>query len=193
MRINGISLLFLLLLPLRLAHAQGGVPTFQYAVGQGSYTLAGRDPAVGGTTTIPTVLVPITLSFETKKNAGKPFLMDAVPDVARILRSPVFSDFAFPVGGVTQYADAMLRATFPKAEGWHTRLGKPEVKPLKLAVPAGYGYILTSKKTGGALAVVDVDFLQKELFKQLPKQAGKLVIAVTHNTTYYAEGDATMC
>jgi chitinase len=193
MRINYINLLFLLLLPLRFAPAQSGVPTFRYSVGQGSYALAGRDPAVGGTTTIPTVLVPITLSFDTKKSAGKPFLMDAGPDVARVLRSPVFSDFAFPAGGVTQYADAMLRTTFPKAEGWHTLLGKPEVKPLKLTVPAGYGYILTSKQTGGALAVVDIEFLQKELFKQLPQQQGKLVIAMTHNTTYYTEGDATMC
>ena len=77
----------------------------------------------------------------------------------------------------------MLRTTFPKADGWHTLLGKPEVKPVKIAVPVGYGYILTSKKTGASFAVVDVEFLQKELFQQLPKQQGKLVIAVTHNTT----------
>ena len=158
-----------------------------------SYTLVGRDPAQGGTTTIPTVLVPVTLSFEAKKTAGKPFLMDAAPDVPRVLRSPVFSNFAFPSGGTTQYADAMLRTTFPKAEGWHTLLGKPEVKPVKITVPVGYGYILTSKKTGASFAVVDLEFLQKELFKQLPKQDGKLVIAVTHNTTYYADGDATVC
>jgi chitinase len=192
MRIKSISLPFLLGLPLYVAHAQS-VPTFQHAVGQDSYTLVGHDPAQGGATTIPTVLVPITLSFDAKKTAGKPFLMDAAPDVARVLRSPVFSKFAFPSGGVTQYADAMLRATFPKVDGWHTLLGKPEVKPVKIAVPAGYGYVLASKKTGGVFAVVDVEFLQKELFKQVPKQEGKLVIAMTHNTTYYADGDATEC
>ena len=120
MRIKSFYLLFLLVLPLRFAHAQGAVPTFQHAVGQGSYTLVGRDPAQGGTTTIPTVLVPVTLSFDAKKTAGKPFLMDAAPDVPRVLRSPVFSKFAFPSGGTTQYADAMLRTTFPKADGWHT-------------------------------------------------------------------------
>jgi chitinase len=87
----------------------------------------------------------------------------------------------------------MLRTTFPKAAGWHTLLGTPEVKPVKVAIPAGYGYILTSKKSGGALAVVDIEFLQRELFKQLPNQQGKLVIAITHNTTYYADGDATLC
>jgi chitinase len=115
--------------------------------------------------------------------------MDPSADVQRLLDSPVFANFAFAEGN-TQYADAMLRATFPKGQG-HTLLGKPEIKPLTITVPVGYGYILTSKKSGGAMAVVDVEFMQKALFKQLPKQEGKLVLAVTHNTTYYSDEDAT--
>jgi chitinase len=182
MRLKFIYLFASLVLPLY------AVPTFQVTAGQGSYTLVGRDPAQGVTTTIATVLVPIALSFDAKK-----VLMDAAPDVSHILRSPIFSKFAFPSGGATQYADAMLRTTFPKAGTWHTLLGKPEVKAVKITIPVGYGYVLTSKKTGGSIAIVDVEFLQKELFKQLPKQDGKLVIAVTQNTTYYADGDATIC
>jgi chitinase len=189
MRITSVGLLSLLFLMQQVAHAQGTVPTFQ----QGSFTLVGRDPVQSGTTNIPTVLVPIMLSFEAKKVAGKPFPMDAASDVPRILRSPVFSKFAFPSGGTTQYGDAMLRTTFPKAEGWHTLLGKPEVKPVKITIPVGYGYVLTSEQTGRSFAVVDVEFLQKELFQQISKQPGKLVIAMTHNTTYYADGDATVC
>lgn len=175
-----ICLLSLFVLPLFSSQAQTA-PTFKYTVGQNSYTLAGSDPAQGGTTTIPTVLVPVTLSFEAKKIAGKPFAMDASSDASRVLRSPIFSRIAFASGGATQYADAMLRSTFPKAEGWHTLLGKPEIKPVTIAVPAGYGYVLTSRKAGRYFAVVDIEFLQKELFKQLPRQDGKLVIAVTHN------------
>jgi chitinase len=190
MRLNLISLLAL---PLSLVLGQGTAPTFQIAVGQNSYVLLGGNPAQGGAATIPTVLVPVTLSFEAKKTAGKLFILDAVPDVPRIIQSPIFSEFSFPAGGSTQYADAILRATFPNADTWHTVLGKPEVKPVKIAVPLGYGYILTSKKTGRSLAVVDIEFLQKELFKQVPKQDGKLVIAITRNTTYYALGDATVC
>src|SRR5580698_1338444 len=171
MRIKSICLLFLFVLSLHSAHAQGTVPTFTHTVGQSSYTLVGGDPAQGSITTIPTVLVPIALSFDAKKTDGKPFLMDAAADVPAILHSPIFS----------------------KAEGWHTLLGKPEVKPLKITVPVGYGYILTSKKSGRSFAVVDVVFLQKEIFKQLPKQDGKLVIAVTRNVTYYADDDATEC
>src|SRR5450759_3619190 len=146
MRIKSICLLFLLVLPLQFACAQSTVPSFQHAAGQGSYTFVGRDPAQGGVTTIPTVLVPVTLSFDAKKTAGKPFLMDASPDVPRVLRSPVFSKFAFPSGGPTQDADALLRTTCPKAEACHPLLGKPEVKPVNITVALGYGYILTSKK-----------------------------------------------
>ena len=197
MRSKSICLLlvsfFFFVLSLQSTRGQGTVPTFKQAVGTGSYTLAGRDPAQGGTTSIPTVLVPVTLSFDAKKIDGKPFIMDATADVPSVLRSPIFSNYAFPSGGNTQYADAMLRTTFPKAEEWHTLLGKPEVKPVKITVPVGYGYILTSKKSGRSFAVVDVQFLQRELFKQLPRQDGKLVIAMTRNTTYYADGDATEC
>ena len=182
----------LVILPLCL-FAQGTVPVFQRSIGQGSYTLVGRDPSQGGTTTIPTVLVPVTLAFESKKADGKPFLLDAAADAQRILRSPIFSKFAFPAGGATQYADALLNATFPKAEAWHTLLGQPAIRPVKISIPAGYGYVLTSKKAGTSMAVADIEFLQKAIFGQIPKQDGKLVIAVTRNTTYYTEGDATLC
>ncbi len=193
MKINPLSLFLLLVASSGSAQAQGTVPTFTHAVGQNSYMLLGREPAAAQTTTVPVVLVPITLSFAAKQIAGKPFVMEAVTDVPHILRSPIFSRFSFASGNDTQYADAMLRTTFPQAKGWHTLLGKPEVKPLKIDVPLGYGYILTSRKSGGSFAVVDVEFMQREIFKQLPKQDGKLVIAVTHNTTYYSDGDATEC
>jgi chitinase len=188
MRIRTICLLGSLVLSLLSAHAQGTIPTFQRAIGQSSYTLAGRDPARTGTTVIPTMLVPVALTFE-----GKTVRMDAAPDVPRILKSPIFSRFPFSPGEKTQYADALLRATFPADKQGHTLLGKPEVKPVTIAIPAGYGYLLTSKKSGQSFAVVDSEFLQTELFRQIPRQDGKLVIAVTHNTTYYAAADATVC
>ncbi len=187
MRIKSLPALLLLIASLPML-AQGTVPTFTHNAGPNTYTLAGRDPAQPGTTTIPTVLVPITLSFEAKK-----VVMDAAPDVPHILASPVFSHFAFGPAGTTQYADALLRTTFPNAKDWHTLLAKPEVKPVKITIPAGYGYVLTSKKENASVAVADIEFLQQELFKQLPRQEGKLVIAITPNTTFYAMGDATIC
>ncbi|RZU41613.1 glycosyl hydrolase family 18 protein [Edaphobacter modestus] len=193
MRLKLVCLLSFFVLMLRFAAAQGTVPTFTHTVGDKSYTVMGGDPGEEKTTTVPTVLVPVTLEFESKKQAGRSFRLDAGADVPRVLHSPVFSQFPFGASGTTQYADAMLRATFPKSAGWHTLLGKPEVKPITVTIPAGFGYVLTSKKSGSALAVVDLQFLQKEVFKQVPKQDGKLVLALTHNTTYYVLGDATVC
>ncbi|HYS46341.1 MAG TPA: hypothetical protein VEM35_07870, partial [Rhizomicrobium sp.] len=139
------------------------------------------------------MLVSVTLAFDAKLKAGKPFVMDAGSDVVRVLRSPIFTRFPFPTGGTTQYADAMLRTTFAGGPGWHTLLGRPEVKSIRVTIPVGYGYILTSKASDRSLAVVDIVYLQKEIFKQIPRQNGRLVLAVTHNTTYYTHNDATEC
>ena len=129
--------------------------------------------------------MPVDLAFPDKT-------ISARQDVASVLRSPVFSAFAFSTGKA-QYADGILRNSFPGAAEWHTLLGKPEVHPVTVKVPVGYGYVLNSRKSGRSLAVVDVEFLQKAIFQQIPKQEGKLVIAFAENTTTYTSGDATEC
>ena len=171
-----------------LAHAQGTVPTFARVVGGETHTLAGQDPAQGGTTLIPTVLVPIKLTF-----AGKTTEMDATQDVSHILKSPLFSKYRFATGDETQYGDALLRATFQDKSQGHTSLGMPDVKAITINIPAGDGYLLHSKRGGQSFAVVDSEYVEKELFRQFPGQGGQLVIAVAHNTTFYADGDATVC
>jgi hypothetical protein len=50
MRFHSFQLLSFL--TLRLAIAQGTVPTFEYSVGQAKYVFMGGDPAQGGTTTL---------------------------------------------------------------------------------------------------------------------------------------------
>jgi chitinase len=172
--------------------------TYNTAGKEYSYTVVGTDPAQGGTTTIPTVLVPITLTIDAPMNAaGKKAILHAGPDVPRVMRSPIFARYAF-ASGKSQYTDAIMRADFQQvaAKDWHTVLGKPKVVSLKIDVPIGKGYMLTSRKTGRMLAMVDVLFMQQEIFRQLPKEdtgAGKLVIAMTKNVTYYTSADATEC
>jgi chitinase len=173
---------------------RAAISTFQYTTSKGPVTLAGRDPVNGGTTMIPTIVAPVALSFEALKVDGKPFRMDATPDVEPFLRSPIFAPFAFPEGGKTQYADALLRATFPRAKDWHTKLAVPTVtKTINVTVPVSAGYVLVSHKTRRSVGIADIQFVQREIFKQLARQQGKLVIAVTHNVAFYAEGDATIC
>jgi chitinase len=197
-----ILLVGILLLPISTYAQDMALPTFTRtynSAGTGyAYTVVGTDPGKGGTTTIPTVLVPITLTLEAPMDAaGKRAVLDASPDVARVIGSPIFARFPF-ASGKTQYTDAIMRADFHQeaAKDWHTLLGKPKIVPLKIDVPIGKGYVLTSRKTGRMLAMVDVLFMQQEIFKQLPKEdtgAGKLVIAMTKNVTYYTSEDATEC
>lgn len=190
MKLARIFLLVLLVGGAGSVYGQGTAPVFRYETGHGAVTLPGRDPAQGGTTTIPTVLVPVKLTF-----AGKPFVLDAGGDAAAVLRSPVFARTAFGAEGTTQFVDAMLRATVGSAGGadWHTLLGRPEVRPVTVEIPAGYGYVLTSKKNGTRLAMVDGEYVERAIFQQIPRQEGKLVVAVTRNTAYYTYGDATVC
>ena len=174
-------------------YGQGTVPTFRYKMGNGSITLPGRDPAQSGTMVIPTVLVAVRLEFEASGAGQKPLVLDAASDVSQILHSPMFSGVAFGTEGTTQYADAMLRAATGTRGEWHTLLGQPEVRPITIRIPAGYGYVLASKRTGTVLAMADAEFVQRAIFQQIARQDGKLVLAITHNTGYYTYGDATVC
>jgi chitinase len=193
LNMRNIALLLVFFSGLTRAQAQGSVPTFRMAAGPQAFTLAGGEPARGSTTNIAVLLVPVELSFEAGNTAGKGFDLNASPDVPEILRSPLFSPFAFPSGGVTQFGDAMLRATIAAPDSWHTLFGKPEVEAARVTVPPGFGYVLTSRKSGRSLAILDIAFLQKELFRKIGKREGRLVIAVTRNTAYYTMGDATLC
>ena len=126
------------LLPVAL-QAQGSLPSFTHASGDAAYTVMGNDPAKGGTADVPVTIVPLSLSFE----GSKAVVLNAGADVAKIERSPIFAKYSFSTG-TTQYADALLRASFYKtAEAantladWHTLLKNPSVAPaLKIEIPA---------------------------------------------------------
>src|SRR5436190_5050140 len=179
------------------------LPTFASTAAVGdarfTYTLLGNDPAKGGTTTIPTVLVPVAMTIDAPMDAtGKKAVFDAGPIASAVVKSPIFAKFPF-ASGATQYADAMMRADFHKDTGggdWHTLLGQPTIVPIAVTVPVGNGYVLTSKKTGRMLAMVDLRFMQAEVFKHLPRAAGgpgRLVMFVARDVTYYVNNDATQC
>jgi chitinase len=189
MRVRLFVLLLLGSMSIAASQAQGTVPTFQHSMGNQAFTLAGGDPANGTTTNLPVTLVALKLTFP----GVRPVALDASSDVRPILASPIFTAFPFPAGGNTQYTDALLRSTLGRTAAGHTLLARPTVKAVTIAIPAANGYVLSSRKNSGKVAVVDMQYVQRELFRQLPKQDGHLVIAVTHNTTFYAEGDDTIC
>ncbi|MGI4756369.1 MAG: glycosyl hydrolase family 18 protein [Janthinobacterium lividum] len=179
--------------------AQGSLPIFTHTIGDVAYTVIGNDPAKGGTANIPVTIIPVSLTFESSKGV----VLSPALDIAKITRSPVFASYKFETSS-TQYADALLRASFYKAaqsantlSNWHTILAKPTVAPvLQVQIPAGYGYTLSDKRAVRTMAVVDIEWLQKKIFEAVPPgtiSPDRLVMFVTHNTTYYAEGDATVC
>ncbi len=188
-------IVFFLLVMGGVGYGQGTAPIFRYNTAHGSVSLPGRDPAQGGTSVIPVVLAPVRLEFDATRVAGKPVALDAAADIPQVLRSPVFKSAAFGAQGTTQYMDAMLRATLGAAasRGWHTLLGEPEVRPVTVEIPVGYGYLLTSKQTGTVLGMADLEYVQRAVFQQIAHEDGKLVIAVTRNTAFYTYGDATVC
>ncbi len=177
------------------------VPTFTGSFSTGgrnySYTMAGKTPDLGGTTTIATILVPVSLSFSA--SGSHEHVMSAAGDIADIVHSPLFEPVAFATGK-TQYGDAVQRGQFPGAAAkgnWHTLLGTPQIAPaIQIEVPAANGYVLHSQKSGKSLAIVDLDFVQNALFQRLSSMnvsPNKLVIAVTENAAFYSLGDATVC
>lgn len=190
------------------SHSAVSVPTFagSFAAGgkQYSYTIVGGKPELGGTTTIPTVLVSVSLVFDGHAGkSGTKIVIDATPAVSKVVQSPIFQKFAFDTG-MTQYGDAVQRAEFYRevsskagTQAWHTLLGQPRIiHGLRIDIPVDKGFVLTSKRTGHSLAIVDLEFVQKELFDYVEKagiKPGGLLIALTKNTMFYPLGDATVC
>lgn len=187
---------------------QSGVPTFTGSFSaqgrQYSYAIVGHSPETGGTTVIPTVLIPVSLSFQIDQGQpDKTAAVDPSADIEKIVQSPIFQKFPFATGD-TQYGDAVQRAEFYKqiasktgSDAWHTMLGQPKILlAIRIDIPPSDGYLMTSRRTGKSLAVVDLEFVKKELFAQLAAanlSPNDLVFAVTKNTMFYPLNDATVC
>lgn len=187
--------LFVVCLALTLGgRAWSQVPTFRHSTSQGDITVVGNDPTQGGKTEVPTVVVPVTLEFQSRTIRGKSVSLTTGDDIPLLLESPIFVPFRFNSGEAEQYADAVLRATFRAPGDWHTTLGRPVIaKAIKVEVPIGSGYLLSSKRTGQLVGIADIKYVQQQVFQQVPRASGTLVVVVTHNVAYYAEGDATIC
>jgi hypothetical protein len=112
-------------------------------------TFIGADPTVPGTgtTTVPTLIVPLLVNF--LDGSGS---LDATGIVANTLESPVFTPVDFNVGGtdvgVTQYPDAVQRAEFwtyanpaGVSPGYHVLLQPIILPTITINVPAASGHI----------------------------------------------------
>ena len=157
---------FLLLVFFMLAggvgFGQGTAPTFRYDANHRLVTLPGRDPSQGGTTVIPTVLVAVRLEFPARSASNTPWTLDAAKrssagtQFASVLKGGIRSGGSHPIRGCH-----VARYDGERSADWHTLLGQPRVRPVTVKIPAGYGYMLTSKRTGTRLGMADVEYVQR--------------------------------
>ena len=122
------------------------------------YTIVGGDPSLGGTTTIPCVIVPIRLTIADYSNDGaSSVVLDATSSVRDILNSPIFKNSDYITGPSQQFTDAMLHAEFPQAAAnWHTILSPTVGATIDITVPKGKSQVYQAK-SGKLLAVINDD------------------------------------
>ncbi len=124
----------------------------------------------GGTTIIPTVLIPLKIVFST----GEVF--DGSKVIDPVMNSPIFQKTSFHSGnvdlGVTQYGDAVMRAQFWNLPGFHQNyhvlLGTPVIAPtVTITVDVSQGQGFVAPLAGEPSGFVDVNLLDNILQAQL--------------------------
>lgn len=168
------------------AAAAQTIPLWSYSVvaqdGQTySGSMVGRSPFAHGhrTTTIPTYLVPVVLTFQDSGDVFDPTIFDgcaaANQSVIQLIRnSPLIIPQEFTMNGVTigvgQYLDAFQRANFwSEVSGtpYHTTFSTdPTVlPPVNVTVPIQYGTTVSAWDFHGCMdvALMDMDWWDNEV------------------------------
>jgi len=173
------------------------------------FTMIGGDPAQGGTTTVPTLLVPLAFRFHVSGDGQAPaslgpelaVTLDASGAAQETVASPLFTSASFPLSGDEgQYADVIQRAQFDQVgSGWHTVLGTPTVMDtVTINVPPAQGFA-TLNTRGVIVGRVDHDWLAARLHALLGGLAGGkgaldyLPIFESQDVLEYLNGDPTAC
>jgi hypothetical protein len=179
------------------ANPSGGLEyyTANYASFGKSYpfNIVGTNPALGAaTTTIPTVIVPIRVTF-----ASTGAVLDGTNQVSNTQNSPIFLTADYTTGatdvGVTQYGDAIQRAEFWNLPGfspagYHVLLGAPTLAAtVPVTVPAGSGTTIRSDTIG----VVASSFWDS-LLNGLVTSYGANVLPIFLTDNVYESPDGTI-
>lgn len=130
------------------------------------YVMVGTKPTSGGTSTIPTPILPLKVQFEgdpIDPNTGYPAVYDAASIVQATEHSPNFEKAAYD-SGYTQYGDAGQRATFwhGMKSNWHVLLSSRKRQEKTLTVPAGsylpFGYYDSNNVFHFVFYAVDIGY-----------------------------------
>jgi hypothetical protein len=185
-------------------------PTNQVAY---PFTIVGSDPRLGGSTTVATVIVPLTFKFVAGNQdvsvlnipplgyvaAAQNVSMNGGDDVANTVASPIFTPSSFPISrdsGV-QYGDAMMRAQFGKVgTDYHVTLGQPKIlKAVTIEVPANKGVAIFNPH-GVLTGIVDATWFKERLRHAIDERhvaPTTLPIFLSHNVFQYQDGNFLHC
>ncbi|MGH9565319.1 MAG: hypothetical protein ACRD4I_05010, partial [Candidatus Angelobacter sp.] len=163
------------------------------------YTVVGAKPQAGGTTQIPTQIIPVSMLFEGfADDNGEPVVLDPGPMVARIRNSPNFHAATYQTG-FTQFGDAVQRAQFygSMASDWHTLLGAPQtLKPVNIVVPRGMAKVFRNPASNVVYALVDSSFFISQLntiVQMANLRPDALALVLTSNVLLAPEAEAKRC
>jgi hypothetical protein len=157
-----------------------------------AFNMVGTSPfSTNVTTTIPTVIQPITFTF-----AGG---VSISPPTNTLVNSPIFKSTTFPTG-TGQFLDVFQRANFAKPvatnTAYHLKLGTPTVKSLmSVAVPrsAGVSAVTTTGRTVGLLDIAFLDGFLNNVIAAGQYSPGSLVIFLVGNVFEYEINTNNCC
>jgi hypothetical protein len=164
------------------------------------FNIVGTNPALGAaTTTIPTVIVPIKVVFQTAGGLS----LDGGNVVPAVQNSPIFQASDYTAGGtdlgVTQYGDALQRAEFHNVPGfspdYHVLLGTPTIAPaVTVTVTLASQGNLYRLKNGHLLGVLAAGFLDARINAQIHNYTSKMLpIFLTDNVFESFDGTINTC
>ncbi len=172
--------------------------SFQHGGWTYKYTMVGGNPAAGGTTKIPTAILPLNFAFEGwKTSSGHLVTLNGSSIVTRVAQSPLFVASEFP-DGKAQFGDAVQRASFwsTSAADWHTVLQTPRVlSPVTVTVPKSEATLFQSS-TGTLFAAVSSDMVDVALTKAVQTrtiQPNEVVLVLVRNVLVYTSTIDNCC
>jgi hypothetical protein len=150
------------------------IPYFTYSATDPSngatYTLemVGTNPALGTTTTVPVVIIPIRLNFA---NGG---VLDATERAITVANSPLFVNSAYSTqmagGAVGQYGDVIMQAQVNAiGSGYHVLLGAPVILPTEaIDVPQNHGTAFVTSQVfntnGVVYGLIDLNWFFNQVY-----------------------------
>ena len=166
------------------------------------FNMVGADPNTNTSTTVPTVIVPLTINFAADGGTG--FAGSTVANWAA--QSPIFTPTAMPktaCGETAQYLDAVMRCEFGKAgtsSGYGVQLTETTLPVETITVPQGHGALYDLIDSNGnviaTVGLVDASWFSAELQSILASEhvpTTTLPIVISNNVYLYVKTIANCC